>query len=462
MQNGEPGGLYCADESDGESLRVCEQINEALLGYEINGTEVVEVLAESYEPNDDLTEWTFTLREGVTFHDGSPFDANDVVESYRVVWDAADPRHVGRTGEYVYWGGLLRRPSQRACRLGRARFADGPGRAGLASRPTRSSAGDTGSWLASSLAGFSTRSRCSSGSSWPCSSWLGSCPATSCRATLGERATDELCDAFREENGLNESIFVQFGVYAGNLLTGDLGESLQHRRSVSQLMIERLPVTLQLSVAALLLAIHGRHPGRGHRRLPAQLGDRRGRGRRVERRGVDTGVRARPVPAVRLRQGAGRHDPRPPAVGPADARASSPSRSTRRGGSRRNDVFEFISNIDTVNAVLTLNWEVLWDAIRHLVLPAVTLATIPDRHHRAHDPVEPARHARARLRADRPGQGPAGAGGRRPPRAAQLAAAGGDRDRAVARHAARRGHPDRDHLQPDRRGQDALRRHRGP
>jgi ABC-type transport system substrate-binding protein len=107
VQNGEPGGLYCADESDGEALRVCEQINESLLGYEINGTDVVEVLAESYESNDDLTEWTFNLRDGVTFSDGSAFDANDVVESYRVVWDAADPRHVGRTNEFVYWGAFF-------------------------------------------------------------------------------------------------------------------------------------------------------------------------------------------------------------------------------------------------------------------------------------------------------------------------------------------------------------------
>ena len=34
-----PGGLYCADETDGEALRVCEQINESLLAYEVNGTE---------------------------------------------------------------------------------------------------------------------------------------------------------------------------------------------------------------------------------------------------------------------------------------------------------------------------------------------------------------------------------------------------------------------------------------
>ena len=42
MQNGEPSGLYCADETDGEALRACEQINESLLAYEVGGTEVVE------------------------------------------------------------------------------------------------------------------------------------------------------------------------------------------------------------------------------------------------------------------------------------------------------------------------------------------------------------------------------------------------------------------------------------
>ena len=38
MQNGEPGSLYCADESDGEALRACEQIDGGLYGFEENGT----------------------------------------------------------------------------------------------------------------------------------------------------------------------------------------------------------------------------------------------------------------------------------------------------------------------------------------------------------------------------------------------------------------------------------------
>lgn len=107
LQNAEPLGLYCADETDGESLRACEQINESLLAYEVGGTEVIPSLAEDYESNDELTEWTFTLREGVTFHDGGALDANDVVETYRVQWDFEDERHVGRVGDFVYFSALF-------------------------------------------------------------------------------------------------------------------------------------------------------------------------------------------------------------------------------------------------------------------------------------------------------------------------------------------------------------------
>jgi len=103
MQNGEPAGLYCADETDGEALRVCEQIVEALLAYETAGTAIVPALATEWEASEDLTTWTFTLRDGVTFHDGSAFDANDVVMSYGVQWDAGNPLHVGRDGSFTYF-----------------------------------------------------------------------------------------------------------------------------------------------------------------------------------------------------------------------------------------------------------------------------------------------------------------------------------------------------------------------
>lgn len=114
MQNAEPISLYCADETDGESLRACEQVVEALLSYEINGTAVQPGLATACTPNADLTVYTCNLRQGVKFHDGSSLDANDVVVSWAVMWDAAHPLHKGNTGVFEYWatlwGSLLNPP----------------------------------------------------------------------------------------------------------------------------------------------------------------------------------------------------------------------------------------------------------------------------------------------------------------------------------------------------------------
>jgi ABC-type transport system substrate-binding protein len=103
MQNGEPVSLYCADETDGETFRACEQINEALLSYEVGTTNVEPALAESFEANEDLTSWTFKLRPGVTFHDGSALDSQDVVTSWVAQWDAASPLHKGRVGDFTYF-----------------------------------------------------------------------------------------------------------------------------------------------------------------------------------------------------------------------------------------------------------------------------------------------------------------------------------------------------------------------
>jgi ABC-type transport system substrate-binding protein len=105
-QGAEPIGVYCADETDGESLRACEQAMEGLYGYEVGGTDVVPALATGCEPNDDGTVWTCALREGVTFHDGSTFEAEDVVLSYAVQWDVEHPLHKGNTGIFEYWAGL--------------------------------------------------------------------------------------------------------------------------------------------------------------------------------------------------------------------------------------------------------------------------------------------------------------------------------------------------------------------
>ena len=107
MQNAFPPGGYCADESDGEALRVCNQMSEGLYSYEIGGVAAVPALATECKPNDGLTQWTCTLRDGVTFHDGATLDANDVVLSYAVQWDADHPLHKGRDGSFSYFPGLF-------------------------------------------------------------------------------------------------------------------------------------------------------------------------------------------------------------------------------------------------------------------------------------------------------------------------------------------------------------------
>jgi ABC-type transport system substrate-binding protein len=104
MQNAEPGTVYCSDETDGEALRACEQVMEGLYGYVTNGSEVEPALAESCEPNEEGTMWTCTLKQGVTFHDGATFEAQDVITSFAAQWDAAHPLHVGSTSQFEYWG----------------------------------------------------------------------------------------------------------------------------------------------------------------------------------------------------------------------------------------------------------------------------------------------------------------------------------------------------------------------
>jgi ABC-type transport system substrate-binding protein len=107
MQNAEPISLFCQDETDGESLAPCQQIVETLLGYAIDSGNVVPELATECTANTDSTVWTCKLRDGVVFHDGSTFDANDVVASWSAGMDAENANHIGNTGAFEYYSYLF-------------------------------------------------------------------------------------------------------------------------------------------------------------------------------------------------------------------------------------------------------------------------------------------------------------------------------------------------------------------
>ncbi len=106
MQSAEPISLYCNDETDGETLFACEQINEALLSFTPDG-KVQAGLAQTWTPNADATQWTFKLAPGIKFSDGTALTANDAVLSWDLEWDAASPLHKGRTGVFSYFGGFF-------------------------------------------------------------------------------------------------------------------------------------------------------------------------------------------------------------------------------------------------------------------------------------------------------------------------------------------------------------------
>ncbi|MFD1861458.1 ABC transporter permease [Planococcus chinensis] len=72
---------------------------------------------------------------------------------------------------------------------------------------------------------------------------------------LPETATDAERDSLREAMGFNDPIMVQYFNYLGDLVTGDFGDSFRYNTDALNLIFERLPATLELAVAAMIVAI---------------------------------------------------------------------------------------------------------------------------------------------------------------------------------------------------------------
>ncbi|MBN8655810.1 MAG: ABC transporter permease [Anaerolineae bacterium] len=75
-------------------------------------------------------------------------------------------------------------------------------------------------------------------------------------AILGrQKVTEEKVAALREQLGLNDPLYVQYGRYLSNALRGDLGTSIRTNQSVSEAIAEQLPSTVVLAISALTVAI---------------------------------------------------------------------------------------------------------------------------------------------------------------------------------------------------------------
>lgn len=209
-----------------------------------------------------------------------------------------------------------------------------------------------------------------------------SIPGDPCKAILGEKATQEVCEVFIRNHGLDKPISTQFVIFMGNMLKGDLGESIRFSRPVSIILIERLPMTTELGITAMILAVMIGIPA-----------------------GIVSSVRRNSFVDVITMLGANLGISIPVfflglmlvfffAVVLRDTSFALPPSGRLSAGlsptpfyelwewsvveeSFRFHIYEFFSNLYIFNAFITGDWELFWDAIKHMILPAFALSTIP-------------------------------------------------------------------------------------
>ena len=73
---------------------------------------------------------------------------------------------------------------------------------------------------------------------------------------MGQYNDEKVIERIREQRGLNDNIFVQYGRYVKNVTRGDFGESFKYRgRTVAELLKKKMWVSAQLNIAALILSV---------------------------------------------------------------------------------------------------------------------------------------------------------------------------------------------------------------
>ncbi len=80
-------------------------------------------------------------------------------------------------------------------------------------------------------------------------------PGDPAEMAAGSDATEEEIEAVRAEMGLDRPLYIQYGIWVGNLMQGDLGRSYRTGRSVLELISQRIPATFQLATAGIVVAL---------------------------------------------------------------------------------------------------------------------------------------------------------------------------------------------------------------
>jgi peptide/nickel transport system permease protein len=182
-------------------------------------------------------------------------------------------------------------------------------------------------------------------------------PGSPAEALLGDRATAENIAQIREEYGLDDPIYVQYWRYLETTAQFDFGVSTVTRRDVSDELRERFPATVELALAAMIFAV-----GLG---IPLGFVAAKRYGGVLDHASLVGSLIGISIPifflalilkyvfAVRLGWF--------PSVGRIDVLTE----------------FKPRTNFYVLDSVLTQNWTALKDVLKHLVLPAVALGSIP-------------------------------------------------------------------------------------
>jgi peptide/nickel transport system permease protein len=182
-------------------------------------------------------------------------------------------------------------------------------------------------------------------------------PGDPCTAILGQHRTAEACARLRENLGLNQPLYVQYLDYIVGLLQGDFGASVINNRPFFSEFSVRFPGTVELTVAALIFAV-----GVG---IPlGRLAARHAQGwidglvTAISLFGISIPVFVLGLVLVLI---FGVYLGWLPTQGRLDARSG----------------FESVTNFMLIDTALAGRWDLFADAVRHLILPAIALGSIP-------------------------------------------------------------------------------------
>jgi peptide/nickel transport system permease protein len=187
--------------------------------------------------------------------------------------------------------------------------------------------------------------------------WIRLLPGSPAESLLGERATPELVAAYRDRYGLDEPIYKQYWKYVQATADFEFGVSVATHRQVTDEIKERFPATIELAVGAMLFATL----------LGVPLGFLAAKryGGLFDHASLFVSLIGISIPifflaiilkyifAVRLGW--------LPSVGRIDVTIEA----------------EHPTNFYVLDAIITRDWSTLWDVIKHLILPAIALGSIP-------------------------------------------------------------------------------------